>query len=82
MAIHHAHPGEPIDVQPLGARLPEAKTSALFKSADLEVTRLVLLAGKSLPPHKVPGEITIQCIGHYRSHRHRTPRDCQDVTAH
>jgi quercetin dioxygenase-like cupin family protein len=24
--------------------------------------RLVLAAGKSLPPHKVPGEITIQCI--------------------
>ena len=23
---------------------------------------LILLAGKSLPPHKVPGEITIQCI--------------------
>lgn len=62
MAIHHAHPGEPIDVQPLGARLPTAKTSALFKSADLEVMRLVLLAGKSLPPHKVAGEITIQCI--------------------
>ena len=24
--------------------------------------RLVLVAGKSLPPHKVPGEITVQCI--------------------
>lgn len=24
--------------------------------------RLVLLSGKSLPPHKVHGEITIQCI--------------------
>jgi quercetin dioxygenase-like cupin family protein len=62
MAIPHALPGQAIDVQPLGARLAHEKTVALFKSADLEVMRLVLLAGKSLPPHKVPGEITIQCI--------------------
>mgnify|MGYP000877878955 CR=1 FL=1 len=62
MAIPHALPGQAIDVQPLGARLAQEKTFALFKSADLEVMRLVLLAGKSLPPHSVPGEITVQCI--------------------
>lgn len=62
MAISHAAAGEPVDVQSLGAQLPSAKTVALFKSEDLEVIRLVLLAGKSLPPHRVPGEITIQCI--------------------
>jgi quercetin dioxygenase-like cupin family protein len=38
------------------------RTIALFKTDDLEVMRLVLTAGKSLPPHKVAGEITIQCI--------------------
>ncbi|MBC7957172.1 MAG: cupin domain-containing protein [Cytophagales bacterium] len=62
MAIPHAGSGEPIDVQPLGAGLPRHKTTALFKSRELEVIRLVLLAGKSLPEHKVPGEITIQCV--------------------
>lgn len=62
MAINHAHPGQAVDVQPLGKLLAAAKTTALFRSADLEVMRLVLLAGKSLPPHKVPGEITIQCV--------------------
>jgi len=62
MAINHALSGESINVLPLGERLPEEKTIALFKSEDLEVIRLVLLAGKSLPPHRVPGEITIQCI--------------------
>jgi quercetin dioxygenase-like cupin family protein len=62
MAIPHSLPGEAIDVQPFGARLSAEKTVALFKSNDLEVMRLVLRAGKSLPPHKVPGEITIQCI--------------------
>jgi quercetin dioxygenase-like cupin family protein len=62
MAINHARSGEPINVLPLGTQLQSEKTVALFKSEDLEVMRLVLLAGKYLPPHKVPGEITIQCI--------------------
>jgi quercetin dioxygenase-like cupin family protein len=70
MAIQHARPAQSIDVQPLGSRLPQEKTVALFKSEDLEVMRLVLLAGKSLPPHSVPGEITVQCI-----------EGCIDVTA-
>lgn len=62
MAIPHASPGQVIDVLPLAAQLPQAKTRALFKSEHLEVIHLVLLAGKSLPPHKVAGEITIQCL--------------------
>ena len=62
MAIPHALPGQAIDVRPLGARLFGETTVALFKSEDLEVMRLVLRAGKSLPPHRVPGEITVQCI--------------------
>lgn len=62
MAIPHALPGDAIDVRPLGARLSGEKTIALFKSEDLEVMRLVLRAGKSLPPHSVSGEITVQCI--------------------
>lgn len=62
MAIPHATPGQAIDVQPFGTRLRDEKTAALFKSEDLELMRLVLPAGKSLPPHKVAGEITIQCL--------------------
>jgi quercetin dioxygenase-like cupin family protein len=62
MAMPHASPGQPIDVQPLGERLSSEKTVALFKSEGLEVMRLVLPAGKSLPPHRVPGAITVQCI--------------------
>lgn len=62
MAMPHALPGDSVDVAPLGPRLSSAKTHALFKSADLEVIRLVLRAGKSLPSHKVPGELTIQCL--------------------
>lgn len=62
MAIKHALPAQAVDVQPLGSALATGRTTALFKSSDLEVMRLVLMAGKSLPPHKVPGEITVQCI--------------------
>ena len=62
MAIPHAQPGQVIDALPIGARLRDAKTHALFKSRDLEVIRLVLPAARSLPPHRVPGEITIQCV--------------------
>jgi len=62
MAIAHASPGEAIDVRPLCSPLPSEKIVALFKSEQLEVIRLVLTAGKSLPPHKVPGGITVLCI--------------------
>ena len=62
MAIEHTPPGQPVDVSPYGARLATQATFAVFKARDLEVMRLVLAAGKSLPPHKVPGEITIHCI--------------------
>jgi quercetin dioxygenase-like cupin family protein len=62
MALSHAIPGQVLDVRPFGARLSGEKTVALFKSSDLEVMRLVLPAGKALPPHKVPGEITIHCL--------------------
>ncbi len=62
MALAHAQAGDPIDIQPFGHALCEEKTVALFKSDQLEVMRLVLPAGSHLPPHRVPGEITIQCI--------------------
>lgn len=62
MALNHLSSGEPIDVGPLGPNLANSRTSALFKADDLEVMRLVLPAGKSLPPHSVAGEITIHCI--------------------
>jgi quercetin dioxygenase-like cupin family protein len=62
MAIPHASPGDVIDVRPLGPRLAETRSHALFKSADLEVIRLVLPRGERMPPHAVPGEITLQCI--------------------
>lgn len=62
MALPHAQPGQAVDLRPLGPQLAETRTHALFKSQDLEVMRLVLRAGQSLPVHQVPGEITVQCL--------------------
>ena len=40
----------------------ERQTVALFKTSELEVIRLVLPKGKSMPSHKVAGDITVQCL--------------------
>lgn len=62
MSIPHVNPGEVIEVRPLGAALPATKTSTLFKTENVEVVRLVMVAGKELAEHQAPGEIIIQCL--------------------
>ena len=61
MSILHAKPGDVIKL-PLGAALGSSKTTTLAKTGDLELIRLVLPAGKDIPSHKAPGEITVQCL--------------------
>lgn len=62
MAIHHASSGELIDIRPYRDNFGDKQTQALYKSQHLEVFRMVLMAGKSMPAHQVAGEITVQCI--------------------
>ena len=62
MAIHHASSGELIDIRPLEDKLKTTITKALFKSHRLEVSRMVLLAGRDVPEHQVAGETTVQCL--------------------
>ena len=62
MALIHAAPATPIDVRPFGAQLGAHTTHALFKSAQLQVVRVVLKAGERMAPHSVAGEITVQCV--------------------
>lgn len=47
---------------PLGTALASAKTKTLVKTTNLELIRLVLRAGKSIPLHAAPGELTVQCL--------------------
>ncbi|MEQ8847783.1 cupin domain-containing protein [Botrimarina sp.] len=62
MAIPHAPPGQAIDIRPLGPELSAAVTKTLIKTDRLEVIRLVVPTGKTIPPHKVAGAITVQCL--------------------
>lgn len=60
--LHHATSGELIDVRPLADKLPQSISTALLRTDNLEVMRLVLPADKSMPEHHVPGEITLLCL--------------------
>lgn len=62
MALHHALPGEIVDVRPLGDKLRRTFTATLLISDHLQVFRLILPEGKEFREHKVPGEITVQCL--------------------
>jgi quercetin dioxygenase-like cupin family protein len=62
MALDHVQPGQPIGIAPLGALLRECATHAILKTRSLELIRVVLRAGESLPPHSVRGELTLLCI--------------------
>jgi quercetin dioxygenase-like cupin family protein len=62
MAQTHANSGDVIDVRPLGTALAGQVTTAIMKSAQLELVRLVLPQGKAMREHRVAGEITVQCL--------------------
>ena len=62
MAIQHAISGQPVSVLPCVDMPGERQTVAIFKTSELEVIRLVLPKGKSMPSHKVAGDITVQCL--------------------
>jgi quercetin dioxygenase-like cupin family protein len=61
VSIQHAKPGEVISL-PLGPALGSSKTTTLAKTADLELIRLVLPAGKEIRTHQAPGPITVQSL--------------------
>ena len=50
---------------PLGATAGAGRSTMLLKAFGLDLIRLVIPAGTEIPPHRAPGEITVQCIeGH------------------
>lgn len=62
MSLPHAASGDLINIAPLGERFDGAVSHAFLKTAHLELMRLVLPAGKSMPEHWVEGEVTLQCL--------------------
>ena len=72
MALPHATSGQVIDMRPLGDKMTEAVSHALFKAEQLELIRLVLPRGKGMPEHAVQGAVTIQCLeGCIEVHAHQ-----------
>jgi quercetin dioxygenase-like cupin family protein len=62
MSLPHAHSGDIVNVRPFGNKLKGAISSALVSTERVEVLRLVLEAGKTIPAHELAGEATIQCL--------------------
>jgi quercetin dioxygenase-like cupin family protein len=62
MALRHTPSSEVVRIVPLGAALKGSVNTAILKAKELEVIRLVVPEGKTLPQHQVPGEITLLCI--------------------
>lgn len=62
MAIAHLLSGQVARLLPLGDKLPQTPTTALFKDERLEVIHIVMAAGKRMPDHAVDGPLTLQCI--------------------
>ena len=58
MAHEHAKPGEVIDLNVFG----ETVSTSLVKEEKFEVIRLFVEPGKSIPPHKADGPVTVQCL--------------------
>ncbi|RYE77650.1 MAG: cupin domain-containing protein [Oxalobacteraceae bacterium] len=62
MSLPHANSGDLINIAPLGDKFEGAVSHAFLKTDHLELMRLVLPAGKSMPEHWVEGEVTLQCL--------------------
>ncbi|MGH8798645.1 MAG: cupin domain-containing protein [Casimicrobiaceae bacterium] len=62
MATTHAASGELIDLRPFGPALRQAATETLVRAEHLEIFRLILLGGRSLPGHQHARAVTIQCL--------------------
>lgn len=70
MALRHARSGEVVRLAPWRLLETDERTSAVLKAAQLEVVQVVLQAGRGLPEHRVPGEITVLCLSGAVDFRH------------
>ncbi|KAB8040197.1 cupin domain-containing protein [Janthinobacterium aquaticum] len=63
MALPHASSGQVIDLKPTASDdLSQFSSIALAKTDELELIRMVMPKGKTMPEHHVLGEITLLCL--------------------
>jgi nucleotide-binding universal stress UspA family protein/quercetin dioxygenase-like cupin family protein len=57
-----AHPGDLIDVRPLGASLVSAHPRTMVRTTAVEVVRLIVLTGQEIHQSQSEGEIIVHCL--------------------
>jgi quercetin dioxygenase-like cupin family protein len=62
MALHHASPGEVIDLDLPAQAAGTPGTKAIVKTDRFEAIRLVLEQGDAIPAHQVASQITLHCL--------------------
>ena len=62
MALQHASSGQVIALQRDDEDASQFSSIALAKTDEIELIRLVLPTGKTMPEHWVKGEVTLQCL--------------------
>ncbi len=62
MSMPHAASGDVITVQRGGDDFHRFSSIALAKTDELELIRLIMPKGKSMPEHHLPGEVTLLCL--------------------
>ena len=59
MALHHAIPGEVVD---LSIAVNQPGTRAIVKTDRFEAIHLILKKGETIPAHQVASQITLHCL--------------------
>ncbi len=62
MALDHLQNTEVFDLHDFGGPVGQAASQALLKTEQIELMRLVLPQGQSVPQHQVAGLLTLQCL--------------------
>jgi quercetin dioxygenase-like cupin family protein len=57
-----ASPGEVVDVRPLGSELTTAQVAPLMKTSAMEVFRVVVPSGTTVPTHEFSREVIVHCL--------------------
>lgn len=57
-----AHPGDVVDVRPLGSAVASAHVRTLVRTTNVEVVRLIVCADQEIPQRKSTGEIIVHCL--------------------
>ncbi len=62
MTLSHAKEGEVVNLGQQVSDLELTKTATLVKNDHMEIIRLIMKSGKSLPDHTAPGILIVQCL--------------------